>query len=163
MNRKSFWQGFATGGLVLIVVLIIVFFKIFKQPDIALNEMAVENLNGEKIELTAYKGKPLVVNYWATWCAPCINEFPHFEEMKNEYGNNVSFVMISDENIDKIKKFSESKPYSFDYLRSKKSLTEYGINTLPTTYFYDAQGELIKAHTSSLDSKSLKALIERIK
>lgn len=163
MNKKSFWIGFTVGGLLFILIVIAIYFKFVVQPDISLNQVEVSDLNGTKVELNEYLGKPLVVNYWATWCAPCIKEFPYFEEVRKQLGENVNFIMISDEPLDKIVKFSESKAYSFTYLKSDKDLSEYGINARPTTYFYNAQGELITKHTSNLDSKSLKKLIEKVK
>ena len=163
MNKKSFWKGFIVGVLLFVVTALIVFLKFAVQPNISLNQVEVSDLNGNKVELNKYLGKPLVVNYWATWCAPCIKEFPYFEDVKQELGDDVNFVMISDESLEKIVKFYESKPYSFDYLRSIKNLSEYGINTRPTTYFYSAQGELITKHTSNLNSESLKKIIEEIK
>ncbi len=163
MNKKSFWIGFVVGGLLFVLTIVIMFFKFAVQPDLSLNQVEVSDLNGNKVELNEYFGKPLVVNYWATWCGPCIKEFPHFEDVKQELGDAVNFVMISDESLEKIEKFSKSKSYSFDYLRSVKNLSEYGINTRPTTYFYNAQGELITKHTSSLNSESLKKLIEEVK
>ena len=163
MNKKSFWKGFTVGGLLFILTVVVIYFKFAVKPDISLNQVEVSDLNGTKVELNDYLGKPLVVNYWATWCAPCIKEFPYFEEVKKQLGENVNFIMISDEPLDKIVKFSESKPYSFTYLKSNKDLSEYGINVRPTTYFYNAQGELITKHTSNLNSQSLKNLIEEIK
>ncbi|QKX07023.1 TlpA family protein disulfide reductase [Aquimarina sp. TRL1] len=162
MNKKSFWIGFTVGGFLFVLTVIVLYFKFVIQPDISLNQVEVSNLNGTKVELNEYLGKPLVVNYWATWCVPCIKEFPYFEEVKKQVGENVNFIMISDESLAKITKFSESKPYNFKYLKSVKKLSEYGINTRPTTYFYNAQGKLITKHTSNLDSESLKKIIEKI-
>ena len=163
MVKKSFWKGFTTGGILCILSIVFVFYKFTARPDISLNQLEVYNFNGDKVELNKDIGKPLVVNYWATWCAPCIKEFPYFEDVKQELGEDVNFVMISDETLNKIIKFSESNPYSFNYLRSNKSPREYGINGIPTTYFYNAQGELITKHAGNLDIKSLKELIEQIK
>ena len=74
--------------------------------------------------------------------------------------------MISDESIEKFTSFSNSKPYSFNFLKSSKKLSEYGLNeitALPTTYFYNAEGNLIAKHTSDLNIVSLTELIKRIR
>ena len=163
MNKKSFWKGFTVGGLLFVLTVIIIYFKFVVPPHISLNQIEASDLNGTKVELNEYLGKPLVGNYWATWCAPCIEEFPHFEEVKKKLGKNVNFIMISGESIEKIKKFSTSKPYTFNYLKSKKNFADYGINALPTTYFYDSKGHLITKHTSKLDVAKLSELIEMIK
>ncbi len=74
--------------------------------------------------------------------------------------------MISDETIKEITDFSNSNSYSFNFLKSSKKLSEYCLNeitALPTTYFYNVQGNLIIKHTSDLNADSLSELIQRIK
>ncbi|QOD61760.1 TlpA family protein disulfide reductase [Polaribacter haliotis] len=163
MDKKSFWKGFAVGGVLLIATLTILYFKVFVQPDVSLQQVEVEKLDGTKTELAQYLGKPLVVNYWATWCRPCIKEFPYFEKVKQELGDDVNFIMISDESLEKINNFKTNNPYTFNFLRSKKSLGDYDIILRPTTYFYDAKGNLITKHTASLDVAKIKELIGKIK
>jgi thiol-disulfide isomerase/thioredoxin len=162
MNKKMLRQMFAFSGLVLLLSVVFIYFKFFVQPNISYNHVKVNDLNGNKVDINEYLGKPLVVNYWATWCGPCIHEFTHFQEVKNELGESVIFIMISDESIEKISTFSQSKPYDFIYLRSSKNLSEYGIYIRPTTYFYNSKGELINKYTSNLDSNTLKEFIKEI-
>ena len=165
MIKKSFWKGFITGGTIFIMVAVVIYNKFVASPDISLNQLEVKDLKGNSVDLTSYEGKPLIVNYWATWCAPCLKEFPHFEEAKKRFSNEVNFIMISDESMEKITSFSNSKPYSFNFLKSSKKLSEYGINeitALPTTYFYNAQGNLIAKHASALTIETLIELIESI-
>ncbi|MEM9363386.1 MAG: TlpA disulfide reductase family protein [Bacteroidota bacterium] len=163
MNKRSFKNGLIVGGALFVLTAMIVYFKFSIQPDISLSEVEVTNLDGAKVELNDYLGKPLVVNYWGTWCAPCLQEFPHFEKVKKQLGEDVNFIMISDESIDKINKFSSSKPYTFNYLRSEREFGEYGITVRPTTYFYDSQGKLVAKHSSDLDVAKLSELVEMIK
>ncbi len=163
MNKGFFWRGFGAGALAFILVTVLVYNKFVVQPDVSLNQIEVQNLNGGKTELTKYIGKPLVVNYWATWCAPCIKEFPYFKEVKQQLGDDINFIMISDESIEKINKFSTSNSYTFNYLKSDKNLSEYGINARPTTYFYNSSGILVTKHTGEISVEILKNLIEKIK
>lgn len=166
MIKKSFWKGFIVGSVVFIITTTIIYNKFIVSPDISLSQLELQDLQGNEVELNIYEGKPLVVNYWATWCAPCLKEFPYFEEVKQHFGNDINFVMISDESTEKIISFSNSKPYTFNFLNSSKKLSEYGINeitALPTTYFYNAQGNLVTKHTSGLNVESLTELIKRIK
>jgi thiol-disulfide isomerase/thioredoxin len=166
MIKKSFWKGFTVGGIILIIIAVIFYSKFIVSPDISLSQLELKDLKGNDIELTTYQGKPLVVNYWATWCAPCLKEFPYFESVKKRFSDEVNFVMISDETIEKITSFSTSKPYSFHFLKSSKKLSEYGLNemtAIPTTYFYNAQGDLIATHTSDLNIENLRELIKSIR
>lgn len=166
MNRKSFWKGFLTGGflaLLFILVLGLTLYRMAVQPDVSLSEFELYNLEGEPENLKKYVGKPIVVNCWATWCAPCIAEFPYFEKVKQELGDDVTFVMISDETEEKIAQYSNTNDFTFTYLRSDKTFEKYGILARPTTYFYNAQGELVTKHTSKLDTESLKEYVEKIR
>jgi thiol-disulfide isomerase/thioredoxin len=163
MEKKSFWTGFITGNVIFIITAVVLYFNFMIQPDLSLSQVETQDLNGNIVNLENYIGKPLVVNYWATWCAPCRAEFPEFEKIKQQYGEEVNFIMISDEPIDKITKFSKSNPYTFNYLKSSKDLSSYGINTRPTTYFYNAKGILVAKETASLDAAKLNEMIKKVK
>ena len=91
-----------------------------------------------------------------------MKEFPDFEKVKQEYGDKVNFVMISDESVEKITKFSKSKPYTFTFLKTNKTLNEYGITFIPTSYFYDSEGHLVAKESSGFNEASLKAMIEKL-
>jgi len=161
MNR--FWKRFLVIGLFFILASGgYIYSKYFIPSDIALNTVEVQDLNGKKVSLTQYLGKPLVVNYWATWCAPCLKEFPDFEKVKQHYGDKVNFVMISSESKEKIMRFSNSKPYTFNFLKTNKTLNDYGITFIPTSYFYDANGNLIAKDSNGFNEASLTAMIEKL-
>ena len=167
MVKKSFWTGFVVGIALCLTLavppLMNMLFVNVDSPDIALNQVEVSNLNGDRVKLGTYVGKPLVVNYWATWCTPCIEEFPYFQEAKETYEGVVNFVMISDEKVDKITSFSTSHPYTFNYLISDKSLSDRGIDAIPSIYFYNSQGALVTKHVGSLTKQRLQELIEQIR
>jgi len=163
MEKRSFWTGYLTGIVVFIVTAVIIYFNFLTQPDLSLSQMETQDLKGNKVNLENYIGKPLVVNYWATWCAPCRGEFPDFEKTKQHYGEEVNFIMISDEPIEKITQFSQSNPYTFTYLKSSKDLSSYGINARPTTYFYNSKGILVAKEMANLDAAKLNEMIKKIK
>jgi len=103
------------------------------------------DLNEKKVDLSAYKGKKIVINYWATWCRPCIKEMPGLkraEEILENY--NYTFLLVSDETISKISKFKNNQNYDFNFLKSIKSNETLGIYSLPTSYVYDEKGNKIE-------------------
>lgn len=161
MNRKWFWTGFIVGFLLFIFLIVILYTRFASQPDILLNQIEARNLNNEVIDLSKPTNKPLIVNFWATWCAPCIKEFPEFEQIQQKYRDEVDFIMISDETIDKIKQFSISKSYPFRFLKSDKKLSNYNIEILPTTIFYNSKGEVIYRHIGSIDHIKLEEIIKK--
>ncbi len=162
MNKIFFWKGFISGAIIFILLSIFLYNKFLVPSNLSLTTIETKDLKENKVELIKFRGKPIVINYWATWCAPCVKEFPHFEKIKQQFGEDIHFIMISDESIQKIKLFSDSNPYTFNYLKSTKKLSEYGIHLRPTTFFYDSKGNLIIKHVNSLNSKQLKTLITNI-
>ena len=96
------------------------------------------DLKNKKVDLTSYKGKKIIINYWATWCKPCIMEMPGLtraEEILKNY--NYTFLLVSDERISKISKFKNDKKYNFNFLKSVGSNESLGIYSLPTAYIFN--------------------------
>ena len=103
------------------------------------------DLNDNKVDLTVYKGKKIVINYWATWCRPCIKEMPGLkraEEILENY--NYTFLLVSDETISKISEFKNQKNFKFNFLKSLESNETLGIYSLPTSYIFNENGEKIE-------------------
>ena len=157
MNKKSFWRGYALGTL-LILGLCGTFYALFlRQPDIGLAQMELVDLNGAPVPVIQFANRPVVVNYWATWCAPCVAEFPVFEQAKQQATSGVAFLMISDEPAAKIRGFMRKHPYGFTFLRVRQPLP--GVNVRPMTYAFDKAGMLVGKESGSLSAAELKALI----
>ena len=103
------------------------------------------DLNQNKVNLTSFEGKKIVINYWATWCGPCIKEMPELkraEEILQNY--NYTFLLISDETISKISAFKNEKKFDFNFLKSVNSNEINGIYSLPTTYIFDENGKKVE-------------------
>ncbi len=117
-----------------------------KIPTKALTEfekIKITELNGSPIDLRQYKGKTLFINFWATWCKPCIKEMPFIqkamEELKDE---EVVFLFASNESLDDIKTFQQKNSYDFHYVKLE-NLEALNVMTLPTTYIFNAAGKLV--------------------
>ncbi len=103
-----------------------------------------EDLEGNKIDWADTKGKVVFINFWATWCKPCIKEMPSISEANNQLKDgNVLFIVASDEDIEKIKKFDSKRKYSFPLMRSVTSVFDLDIQALPTTIIIDEKGEVV--------------------
>ena len=122
-------------------------------------------VEGQTIPLTELKGHWVVINYWATWCKPCLTELPEFNSFAEAQKNNrvlvfgVSFDRLSDEQI---RTFSKSLHINFP-LFSHFPLDNYGIkniNTLPVTFIINPQGKLIKTLNGPQTSATLNAAIQ---
>ena len=103
------------------------------------------DLNQNKVNLTSFEGKKIVINYWATWCGPCIKEMPELkraEEILQNY--NYTFLLVSDETISKINTFKNEKKFDFNFLKSINSNEINGVYSLPTTYIFDENGKKVE-------------------
>ena len=158
MHKTSFWRGYAL-GLLLVLGLGGAFYTLFlHQPDISLADMGLEELDGRPVPTNQFAGRRVVVNYWATWCGPCIAEFPVFEQVKKATTPGVVYLMISDEPAAVIQRFLRRHPFSFRFLRVRRPLP--GVNSRPVTYVYDATGRLVAKDMGSIeDSARLRALV----
>jgi thiol-disulfide isomerase/thioredoxin len=115
------------------------------------------DLENNEVNLSSFKGKKILINYWATWCGPCIQEMPSLlraqEQLKSEY----VFLLASEESTQRISRFKSRKKFNFNYIRSRVSLASIGIYSLPITIIYDEEGKEIKTIEGSVvwDSKRM--------
>lgn len=121
------------------------------------------DLNNNPVDITQYKGKRIVLNYWATWCGPCIKEMPALKIAEDLLENhNYTFLLVSDETISKISDFKMNKKFDFNYLKSVKSIETLGIYSLPTSYIFDENGKKIETIVGTISWDSEK-IIEKLK
>lgn len=108
---------------------------------------------GKTISLNKFKGKVIFMNLWATWCAPCIAEMPSINQLHDEMGNEVVFVMLSlDQNFEKAKAFDKRKGYDLPIYAPADNLPAmYESSAIPTTYVIDAAGNLALTHKGMAD------------
>lgn len=106
----------------------------------------LENTHGGEVSLSDFKGKFVLLNFWATWCAPCRKEMPAMSNLHNDFkdaGLEVVGVHVGP-SLAGIKKFLESVPVSFTILIDKDmSLASWGVQGLPTTFLINPDGKLI--------------------
>ena len=110
------------------------------------------DLYEKNLDLSVYQNGKIVVSYWATWCAPCIKEMPGIkraEEILKEYG--YTFLLISDETVDKISKFKNEWNFDFNFLKSTKSFDTLGVYAMPTSYIFDENGQIIETIVGAIE------------
>lgn len=136
-----------------------------KAPD-----FTVYDAEGKAIKLSDFHGAPVILNFWASWCPPCRNEMPEFEEAYREYGNEIHFLMVnmtdgSGETIDSAQSFIGEYGYSFPvyFDTSGSAAMAYGISSIPTTFFIDKNGIVKKYAVGSMNKTSLQKGINIIK
>ncbi|MBR3602424.1 MAG: TlpA family protein disulfide reductase [Lachnospiraceae bacterium] len=129
----------------------------------------VYDIEGNEINLSDFFGKPIIVNFWASWCGPCKMEMPDFDEAYQTYGNDISFLMVnitdgSRETVEIASSFIEESGYSFPvyYDTNYSAAITYSVSSLPTTYFIDADGNLIAHARGAIDDATLQKGINMI-
>lgn len=138
------------------------------QPS-TLPDFTVIDTAGNEIHLSDFVGKPVILNFWASWCGPCKAEMPDFDEMYAEYGDEIHFVMVnvtdgSQETIDSAKSFIDKAGYSFPVyfdINLEASMT-FQAYSIPTTYFIDKKGEPIAQATGSITKDVIQQGIDMI-
>lgn len=107
-----------------------------------LGKIELAELDGTPIDLSQYKGKIVFINFWATWCKPCILEMPTIEKAKQLAHQDIVFLFASDEGVDEIRSFQKRRSYDFHYVQAQ-NLEALAIQALPTTFIFDRNGELV--------------------
>ncbi len=120
---------------------------VIMEEKIAAPDFALENLNGDVLNLSDYRGKIVMLNFWATWCGPCRIEMPSMESLYKDLASE-DFAIIAinaQEEPDLVNKYIEEAGYSFPVVLdpSGKVLYQYGIRALPTTYIIDPDGNVV--------------------
>lgn len=130
-------------------------------------DFTVYDLEGNEAHLSDYVGKPIVLNFWASWCGPCQMEMPDFHEKYLKLKDEVYFLMVnmtdgSRETVDTASSFVEEQGYSFPVFYDKDSdaAATYGVHSLPTTYFIDAEGYAVAQVAGAIDAEVLQKGID---
>ncbi|MCG9972165.1 TlpA family protein disulfide reductase [Christiangramia crocea] len=116
-------------------------------------DLQLRDEEGNIVALTDFKGKVIFMNFWATWCPPCVAEMPAIDRLHQEMGDEVAFVMLSmDQNFEKAVSFKERKDYGLPIYELASQLPAmYRSTALPTTYVIDADGKLALTHKGMAD------------
>ena len=113
------------------------------QPKSEISHLILKDLNGDLINADMFSGKTVFINFWATWCMPCVKEMPGIERaMQLVKNNNILFLFASNEPVDEIKKFKSDNKYPFNYLLIENQ-EDLNIMSLPTTFIFDRKGNLV--------------------
>ena len=129
-------------------------------------DFTVTDADGNSVKLSDFRGKGVVLNFWASWCGPCKSEMPHFQTAYEEYGEDIHFLMVNmasafgDSRADAEKLLTDGS-YTFPVYYD--DLTEcaygYGVTGIPMTFFLDAEGNIVSGKSGAISEADLQRRI----
>ena len=128
-------------------------------PDITVVALA----DGSTVKLSDLRGKPVFLNFWATWCPPCVAEMPHMNSVYPEYKDKVNFFVVSVDDAQKeAAAFSQEKNFSYPlYFGNKGEIVQkYSIKGIPASYLIDKDGTIVKTHIGGMTQNELRAFLD---
>ncbi len=117
---------------------------------------------GNAHSFSEFLGKPVILNFWASWCGPCKSEMPDLEEAYQEYGQQIQFLLVDladgvQETVEKAAGYIDEQGYTFPvYFDSgMEGASSYGVTGIPVTYFIDAQGVFVAYYQGAMPAEIL--------
>jgi thiol-disulfide isomerase/thioredoxin len=127
----------------------------------------LQDINGEVFNFSSGEGKVVVINFWATWCPPCIAEMPSLDKLYQQYEANdaVVFLFVSNEDTAVIRDFITEKGFRFNAFQSTTQyLKEFDVSSIPRTFIISKQGEIVidKYGVADWNSDTVKETIDEL-
>ena len=128
------------------------------KEGVAAPDFTGELMDGTSITLSELQGKPVIINFWATWCGPCVKEMPAFERLKDDFGDKIGIIAVNcGDDAETVKDFVEENGYTFPVVLDEEYSISmlYPTNSIPYTVVVDAEGKVTHISTGALDADTM--------
>ena len=170
MNRKPFHflllaGSFFTGTVVLAIYLQSRSSAAIERPSMAASEWELKEVDGRTVKLSDFRGKVVILDFWATWCGPCQMEIPGFVDLQKknkEQGLAVIGVSLDDGGPESVKPYLKRLKVNYPVVIGNTKVTgDYGgIEAIPTTFIINRRGEIVSKHLGYTEEKQFEAEIK---
>lgn len=141
-----------------------------KTQEVTLNQakdFSIYNDKDEEVKLSSFKGKPIVINFWTTWCGYCKIEMEYFQELYNQYKDEVTFIMLNstiEDDKQEVNKYITGQGYTFPvyYDINGNAITTYKITGYPVTMFINKDFQISRIHQGMINLETLQKNINNI-
>jgi thiol-disulfide isomerase/thioredoxin len=137
--------------------------------NLLIPDFTITDSGGNEISFSDFRGKPVVLNFWASWCPPCKQEMPEFEKLYQEFESEIQFVMLAltdgqRETTETASSFIKAQGYTFPvyFDTNREGAMMFGIQSIPTTFFIDSDGYLTDFIIGMLDESVLRRSLENL-
>ena len=128
----------------------------------------LKNLDGQDVSFSQFKGKVVVIDFWATWCGPCRREIPGYIELQKKYGKDGLVIIGIDHNESQnsasVKKFAEKLGMNYLIVSGTESVAEAfgGLEGIPTTFLINREGKIVHQKIGSWDHAQYEAVVKKV-
>ncbi|WP_103864325.1 TlpA disulfide reductase family protein [Aquimarina sp. I32.4] len=131
--------------------------EVEERKKVATYDWKLHGVNTPSINFDTARDKVVLINYWATWCPPCIAEMPSLQKLYNDYQDKVVFLFVTTDDDPELNKFMKNKNYNYPIYRSLSEHPKPFISkTIPATYLIDKKGNIIIDKVGAADWNTTK-------
>lgn len=133
-------------------------------PSLFGYDFRMQDEQGREVRLSDFRGQPIFLNFWASWCAPCRAEFPSLEDLK-ERTDGVAFLFISNEDQDAFEQYVSGSSHDLPFYRQLTGAPrEFSSRVIPATFILDKEGKLVYSHhgAANWDSDEVASMLQKL-
>jgi thiol-disulfide isomerase/thioredoxin len=136
-----------------------------KRELVVYDSWQLRDIYGNEINFEDLHGSVVFLNFWATWCPPCIAEMPSLNELYTDYNNKVRFVLVSNEKVSTVRKFMEKNNYDLNsYVPLSYYPENFKVRSIPRTFLIDKDGRIVidKNGAANWNSQKVRMQLEEL-
>ncbi len=128
-------------------------------------EWKLVDASGKQVELSDFSGQVILLNYWATWCPPCIAEMPSLQNLHDDYQDKMVFIFLTNDDKSKVDAFMKKRKFTLPvFYQASNAPSKLSTNSLPTTFLIDQNGKILieEVGASDWNGASMRAILDKL-